>query len=76
MSLDAGICFYCEEKYGPWECGTCKKNTRTCRDCHNEIKHGVIKNQNVHIIGSGAPPGTDTVDGDPDAWAPSWKVGN
>jgi hypothetical protein len=24
-----------------------------CRACHNEIAHGIIKNQNVRIIGGG-----------------------
>ncbi len=71
------VCIHCNDQVGSWECDICKQVVvGQCQCCHNELKHGVIKNQNIHIIGAGSPPGTDTIDGDPDAWAPSWKVGN
>ena len=35
-----------------------------CIDCHNEIRHGIIKNMNIHIIGGpGGPEGIDDISG-------------
>lgn len=67
------ICSSCGDETGPWECEICKVEICVnCPDCHNELIHNVIKNQNIHIIGS-SPSMLNSIDDDPDAFKPSWK---
>jgi len=43
------------------ECGITLSDQ--CKTCHMEVAHGVIKNQNIHIVGSGSGMSVDQ-DGD------------
>jgi len=47
-----------------------------CLECHAELVHGIILNQNVHIVGGISNIKTDGVDNDPDMYRPSWIAGN
>ena len=72
-------CKHCgDEVLGGWNCPSCGGRHgihNQCRECHSELAHGAIQNQNIHICGS-PYTGHQGVDGDPDAWEPSWKAGN
>ena len=69
------ICKHCGDNGAAWTCELCvadgckKKLGKTikgqCRTCHDELKHGIIKNQNIHLCsGSG-----DILSGDdPSPW--------
>ena len=65
------ICVHCKDditgnEQCPGEgCGVFLNNE--CLDCHNERCHGVITNQNIHIVGGSG--GLDRSDEDPDAFA-------
>ena len=63
-------CKHCKEARGKLErprCPICDKPlTDQCLACHQEIHHGVIRNQNIHIVGRGG--GQNGLDRDPDAF--------
>lgn len=66
-----------EEVYSKYTCPKCGRTpVDMCQECHDEKEHGIIKNQNIHIVGGTKPNKTDGLDNDPDAFAPSWKAGN
>lgn len=45
-------CRYCQDRIAIWMCDTCDSAViGSCETCHNEVKHGQIKIQNVHIVG-------------------------
>jgi hypothetical protein len=69
--MSTANCKYCGEQFSQnWACKKCpmiKKNH--CKVCHNELKHGRVRNHNVNFAGgSSAPRGTSGIDGDPDAF--------
>jgi hypothetical protein len=39
----------------------------SCLDCHKELVHGIVEDQNIHIVG-GTPSRVDTPDYDEDAF--------
>jgi hypothetical protein len=50
-------CDSCGYSFRTSDCEICEKIiTDRCIDCHNEIKHDIIKNQNIHIVSSGRSP--------------------
>ena len=70
-------CKHCGDQYEDNQelCTTCGEMLDdVCPECHLELTHGVIRNQNIDITGSGTGPRSP--DQDPDAYAPSWKAGN
>ena len=47
------ICKHCKDARRPWKCDLCDKSiTDECYSCHRELAHGVIVNQNIHIVSS------------------------
>jgi len=62
-------CKHCGDIIHAFTCDKCKEEEcdieDQCRECHEELKHGVVQNQNIHIIGHGSG---DSVDDDLDAW--------
>ena len=61
-------CINCKCKYDEWSCESCKKDIYDrCEECHNEVVHSIIVDQNIHICG-GIKTGLDGLDKDPDAW--------
>jgi len=62
------ICTSCGDWYAPYTCDECGELPVTkCAECHNELEHDIIVNQNIHIVGSGDGR-HDTIDADPDAF--------
>lgn len=58
-------CKHCGDSVCPWTCEERKPGSKRtkcgcvatqCRECHNELSHGVIKNQNIHMCSSGYSP--------------------
>ena len=68
------ICRYCKDTIDDPKCPVCGK-IETCLECHAEIVHGTVKNQNIQMS-KGADGRLNDVDHDPDAYAPSWMAGN
>jgi len=62
------------DKRGCQQYGTIKNKLfpQRCLECHNELVHGEIKNQNVHVCG-GTNSKLDGLDKDPDAFKRSEK---
>jgi len=68
-------CKHCGDDAANRKCPVCKKEIeQECIECHQEVAHGIIKNQNIHIVGGSKP--LCSVEDDPDAYSPSWKAGN
>ena len=68
-------CKHCQDSISKRQCSVCKEDIEDeCMTCHKELKHNVIKIQNVHIVGGSR--NLCSVDDDPDAYAPSWKADN
>ena len=63
-----GFCKHCEDRISSGrKCSACDQTlVDQCMICHKEIAHGIIKNQNIHIVGSGG--GQNGLDRDPDAF--------
>ena len=60
-------CKHCGDIFRSLFCPICSKLLDDqCLVCHREIKHDVIQNQNIHIVGSGG--GQNGLDRDPDAF--------
>jgi len=73
--MPKNTCKHCKDTFTGWECGHCgKKQLGSCKECHFELVHGIIKNQNIHIIGGQG--GLSGLDEDTDAYEPSWKADN
>ena len=50
-------CVYCKDEVFGGKCRKCgMKLINICPDCHNETKHNVVKNQNIHICGGMPSP--------------------
>ena len=50
-------CRHCREVFTPTMCRLCGKTpTQQCMACHVEIVHGIILNQNIHIVGNQDQP--------------------
>lgn len=51
--MSATNCLSCGDKTKAFQCSACGIviNDR-CPDCHNEITHNIIKNQNFHLCGN------------------------
>lgn len=62
-------CKHCGDEIDPnAECSECKKKLREqCQTCHNEVNHGIIKNQNIHFVGN-SNSGNNSVEDDTDAF--------
>lgn len=61
-------CRHCGDAIEPWRCETCRCAVAlSCPECHDELAHGVITDQNIHIVGGGDGR-LDSIDADPDAW--------
>lgn len=68
-------CFHCGDVVKRLTCPVCDKEMdRVCFDCHVEVKHGIIQNHNIHIVGGSRH--LCSADEDYDAYSPSWKAGN
>lgn len=53
-------CKHCGDDIKAWTCDKSEKPHAVldqCRACHNELRHDIIKNQNIHICGGGPDPG-------------------
>lgn len=60
-------CKHCEESIFPAMCEECGKIIKDqCRTCHREVSHGIIKIQNINMVGNAAPGMSP--DEDPDAF--------
>lgn len=51
-------CKHCKEEIPEGEdvarCKTCKRDlVDQCMECHDEIAHGLVVNQNIHVCGNG-----------------------
>lgn len=69
-------CIHCQDDIKIWPCVICQKDIEAeCKLCHNELKHNIIKNQNLHICGSPTSK-VNEPDDDTDAYGQSWKVDN
>jgi len=63
------ICKHCGDSFRFWYCNECNAGVYdACEECHMELVHGIINPTGVHIVGHGAPPNTDGIDGDVDAF--------
>ena len=53
------VCKHCGCNFSPYTCEACERKIgRSCKECHAEVRHGRIINQNIHIIGgANGPPG-------------------
>ena len=68
-------CKYCEDVIKKANCNLCKINLlkdKICLECHKELSHGAIKNQNIVIIG-GQSLKINSIDEDIDAFNSSWR---
>lgn len=70
-------CLACGDEFRLYECEKCKENKKLpllgyCLECHLELRHDTIQNQNIHIVG-GINGSLNSGDKDPDAYAPAWK---
>lgn len=56
---EAVKCRHCGDSINVWTCETGDKHevADQCRTCHNELSHGIIRIQNIHICGGGPDPG-------------------
>lgn len=55
-------CSYCRDSYCEFQCKKCKKTPlNACKECHYELAHNIIVNQNVNFFGGGSY----SSDGDP-----------
>ena len=71
-------CKYCGDVIEPYvrHCGRCERDDTcssavlvdACLCCHNELAHGAIRNQNIHIAGHCTSLKVNTPDYDPDAY--------
>lgn len=54
-------CRHCDDPIsGTIACEVCNRKLRDqCWTCHAELAHGRIKNQNIHVCGSGRGPRGD-----------------
>lgn len=60
-------CKHCDDIVASWLCDRCgKQRIDQCKACHEELAHGVIKNQNIHVVGSHS---AGSANDDPDAFA-------
>ena len=47
------MCTSCNDMYFVYECTDCNAHILCrCKDCHDELTHKKIKNQNIHICGN------------------------
>jgi len=73
-------CRYCGDEVYPWTCPKCEATNITfpdcCGECHAELAHGIIRNQNIHIVGGTDNPKLNGLDADPDAFGKAWRAGN
>jgi hypothetical protein len=61
-------CKHCKDETSLTTCSICDKRlTKECLTCHNELAHGIIRNENIHICGSPSSK-LDTPDYDEDAF--------
>jgi hypothetical protein len=61
-------CKTCKETVKIEGCDICNHSiTDSCLDCHNELVHGVIEDQNIHVCG-GRSSKLNTPDYDEDAF--------
>ena len=66
-------CKHCGDAIAAWTCEACKplpvssRIVDECRECHAELAHDVITNQNIHIVGHEGPWNTQGIDCDVDA---------
>lgn len=71
MHRSGHVCRHCGDHYAPYECSMCRARPAfSCPECHGELAHGLIVDQNVHL--SGNTVRGCSVDEDPDAWKLSW----
>ena len=50
------ICTSCGEGLEEWECKACKRVVGDkCVECHAELAHSIISNQNIHVVGNPFP---------------------
>jgi len=72
MRRSGHVCRHCGDHYEPYQCSTCRAQPAwCCPECHDELAHEKILDQNVHLTGNTVRE--HTLDEDPDAWKPSWK---
>ena len=46
-------CKHCGDTVPPWDCESCEaKVADQCRCCHDEVAHGKIRIQNIHVCSS------------------------
>lgn len=66
-------CEYCGDPVpDKTECKVCGGTLITaCMDCHLELAHGIIHNQNVHFVGNSSGAHLCSIDEDVDAYKPS-----
>ena len=67
-------CIHCEDVIHG-KCPTCKKNLaelEQCSDCHQELVHGKIKNQNVHMTGNAKSSSLESEDKGGDIGGYAW----
>lgn len=51
------------------KCDTCERiMSDQCKTCHEEVAHGQIRVQNIHICGNGNGSWLNSVENDPDAY--------
>ena len=56
------VCVTCKDIIKDFECVLCGKVSRMCKECHNEVVHGVLSLHNVPQCGNLVPyPSEDAV---------------
>jgi predicted amidophosphoribosyltransferase len=71
--LPQTYCKSCEEVVPSEICPICRKLIKhACLDCHKEIAHDTVVNQNIHVCG-GYTSKLNSIDGDPDAFGKAGK---
>lgn len=60
------ICVHCGCGYEAYEC--CGQHEHACRECHDELVHGVVTDQNIHQCGN---THTTPIDDDSDMYGRS-----
>ena len=52
VNLGKGRCRHCGEVFDRQECVECRQApVSECVECHMELAHGKVSNQNVHFVG-------------------------